>query len=87
MAEAGVTGCESDTWNAISAPPKTPPTIIAKLNDAANKAMQGARDARHDINSSTPHPGGGTPAEMAAFIKQETERWSKVIQAAGIKPE
>ena len=32
-------------------------------------------------------PGGGTPAEMAAFIKQETERWSKVIQAAGIKPE
>ena len=39
LAEAGVPGCESDTWNAITAPPKTPAAIIAKLNDAANKAM------------------------------------------------
>ena len=32
-------------------------------------------------------PGGGTPVEMAAFIKEETQRWSAVIHAAGIKPE
>ena len=40
-----------------------------------------------DIKQLNAAPGGGTPAEMAAFIKQETERWSEVIQAAGIKPE
>lgn len=34
-----------------------------------------------------PAPGGGTPAEMAAFIKDETRRWSEVIKNAGIKPE
>ena len=32
-------------------------------------------------------PGGGTPAEMAAFIKAETQRWGEVIHAAGIQPE
>ena len=32
-------------------------------------------------------PGGGTPAEAAAFIKEETQRWSGVIRDAGIKPE
>ena len=86
LAEAGVPGCESDTWNAISAPPKTPSAIIAKLNNSANKAMQTPEMlARYKQLNAT--PGGGTPAEMAAFIKEETERWSKVIRAAGIKPE
>jgi len=32
-------------------------------------------------------PGGGTPAEMAAFLKAETQRWSEVIKAAGIEPQ
>jgi tripartite-type tricarboxylate transporter receptor subunit TctC len=32
-------------------------------------------------------PGGGTPAQAAAFIKQETQRWSDVIRAAGIQPQ
>jgi tripartite-type tricarboxylate transporter receptor subunit TctC len=84
--EAGVHGCESDTWNAITAPPKTPPAVVAKLNDAANKVMQ-MPDllARYKALNAT--PGGGTPAEMAAFIKEETRRWSAVIRDAGIKPE
>ena len=33
-------GCESDTWNALTAPPKTPAGVVAKLNDAANQAMK-----------------------------------------------
>ncbi len=84
--ESGVKGCESDTWNAISAPPKTPAAIVAKLNDAANKVMQMPdMVARYQQLNAT--LGGGTTAETAAFIKEETERWSKVIKAAGIKPE
>jgi tripartite-type tricarboxylate transporter receptor subunit TctC len=84
--ESGVHGCESDTWNAITAPPKTPAAIIAKLNDAANKAMQ-APDLMARYKALSASPGGGTPAEMAAFIKDETQRWSAVIRDAGIKPE
>ncbi len=86
LAESGVPGCESDTWNALSAPPKTPAAVIAKLNDAANKAMHTPEMlARYKQLNAT--PGGGTPVEMAAFIKEETQRWSAVIHAAGIKPE
>ncbi len=84
--ESGVKGCESDTWNAITAPPKTPAAIIAKLNDAANKAMH-SPELLERYQSLNATPGGGTPAEMAAFIKQETERWSAVIKAANIQPE
>jgi len=86
LEEAGVMGCDSDTWHALTAPPKTPDDIVAKLNAAANKAMQDpellARFAQLSIG-----PGGGTPAEAAAFIKSETKRWSQVIRDAGIKPE
>ena len=43
LEEAGVSGCDSDTWHALTAPPKTPDDVVAKLNAAANKAMQDAR--------------------------------------------
>jgi tripartite-type tricarboxylate transporter receptor subunit TctC len=84
--EVGVHGCISDTWHAITAPPKTPPAIVAKLNQAANAAMQDPAllDRFKALSIS---PGGGTPAEMVAFIKEETLRWSEVIRKAGIQPE
>ena len=83
LAEAGVQGCESDTWNAITAPPKTPAAIVAKLNAAANTAMQ-TPDLLHRYQQLSASPGGGTPAEIRAFIQDETRRWSAVIRAAGI---
>ena len=86
LAEAGVPGCVSDTWHALTAPPKTPPDIVAKLNEAANKAMQ-APDLLDRYKALSITPGGGTPAEVGAFIKEETQRWGDVIRTAGIKPE
>jgi tripartite-type tricarboxylate transporter receptor subunit TctC len=86
LAEAGVPGCTSDTWQALSAPPGTPAAIVAKLNDAANKAMKDpellARFQQLNLR-----PGGGTPAEIAAFLKEETKKWGAVIREAGIKPQ
>jgi tripartite-type tricarboxylate transporter receptor subunit TctC len=86
LEEAGVPGCDSDTWHALTAPPKTPDDVVAKLNAAANKAMQDpgllATFAKLSIS-----PGGGTPAETRAFINQETQRWGDVIRAAGIQPQ
>ena len=84
LAEAGVSGCESDTWNALTAPPETPAAIVAKLNAAANKAMQ-APDLLDRYQKLSAGPGGGTPAETAAFVKEETRRWGEVIRAAGIQ--
>jgi tripartite-type tricarboxylate transporter receptor subunit TctC len=86
LAEAGVPGCISDTWQALTAPPKTPAAVIAKLNDAVNKAMKdpGLLARYQTLNL---RPGGGTPAEMTAFLKEETQKWGDVIREAGIKPE
>jgi tripartite-type tricarboxylate transporter receptor subunit TctC len=86
LAESGVQGCESDTWNALTAPPKTPAPVIAKLNAAVNKAMQ-APDLLDRYRQLSATAGGGTPAETAAFIKEETRRWSEVIRTVGIQPE
>jgi len=86
LAEASVTGCESDTWNALTAPPNTPAPIIAKLNAAANQAMQ-APDLLERYQQLNATPGGGTPAEAAAFIKEETRRWGEAIRSVGIQPE
>jgi len=85
-AEAGVPGCESDTWHALTAPPKTPAAIVAKLNEAANKALQ-APDLLDRFQKLNLTPGGGAPVEIAAFIKEETRRWGEVIRAANITPE
>jgi tripartite-type tricarboxylate transporter receptor subunit TctC len=86
LEEAGVPGCDSDTWNALTAPPKTPDGVVAKLNDAANKAMKDPEllDRYKALSLS---PGGGTPAEMSAFMKAEVQRWGAVIHDAGIQPE
>src|SRR5580698_6359908 len=86
LEEAGVPGCDSDTWHALTAPPKTPADIVAKLNAAVSKAMQdpGLLETYAKLSIS---PGGGSPAEASAFIKQETQRWGDVIRSAGIQPQ
>ena len=86
LEEVGVHGCISDTWHAITAPPKTPPEIVAKLNAAANAAMRDPGLREHFAALSI-GPGGGTPAEASAFVKEETQRWGDVIRKAGIAPE
>jgi tripartite-type tricarboxylate transporter receptor subunit TctC len=86
MEQAGVSGCESDTWNSLSAPPGTPDAVITKLNEAAAAALRNPVLLDHYAKLSMT-PGSGTPAELAEFIKQETIRWGAVIKTAGIQPE
>jgi tripartite-type tricarboxylate transporter receptor subunit TctC len=86
LEEAGVVGCVSDTWHALTAPPKTPADIIAKLNAAANAAVK-TPEVLARFGELSISPGGGTPAEAGTFIKDETTRWGEVIREAGIKPE
>jgi tripartite-type tricarboxylate transporter receptor subunit TctC len=86
IAEAGVPDLNVDTWNAIAAPPKTPAPIIAKINAAMNDVFR-MPDIRSRLATMSMEPAGGTPADMAAFVKHETARWADVIRAANIKVE
>jgi tripartite-type tricarboxylate transporter receptor subunit TctC len=86
MEEAGVPGFISDTWHALTAPPKTPADIVAKLNAASNAAMKDPTLLQH-FTALSISPGGGSPEQVAEFVKQETQRWDDVIRAAGIQPQ
>jgi tripartite-type tricarboxylate transporter receptor subunit TctC len=81
-----LSGFVSDTWFAIAAPPKTPPALAERISrDVAAALRQPDVVARYATLSA--EPGGGDPAATAAFIREETERWAKVIKTAGIKME
>src|SRR5438270_10981750 len=60
MDEAGVKGFRSDTWNALAAPPKTPGTIVAKLNVAINAVLAQPDTAEH-LRAMNMTPIGGMP--------------------------
>jgi len=85
MAEA-FPGFVSTTWFAVVAPPGTPREIADKLSQTIGEIVRQA-DVTKKFADLYSMPVGGTPDETAAFIKDERERWSKVIAAAGIKPE
>jgi tripartite-type tricarboxylate transporter receptor subunit TctC len=86
LIEVGLPGFISDTWNAISAPPKTPPAIVAKLNRAMNDVLE-EPETKARFRELNLLPGGGSPEDLAKLKRAETERWSKVIREAGIEPE
>jgi len=74
----------STSWFAVVAPPKTPPEIAKKLSQAFAEILREPEiEKRWREMSLTPV--GGTPEEVGAFLKAETERWHKVIVAGGIK--
>jgi tripartite-type tricarboxylate transporter receptor subunit TctC len=83
MAEAGLKDFISDTWNAISAPPKTPAPIIAILNSAVNEILK-MPDVQEQYRRLGLQAGGGSPEDMAKVVKDDTTRWSAVIREAKI---
>jgi len=86
MIELGVPDFISDTWNAISAPPKTPRPIIDRLNATINDVIK-ADAMKKRFAELNLLPVGGTPEEMRKLVEQETRRWGEVIRKAGIQPE
>jgi len=83
MQEAGLAGFVSDTWNAISAPPKTPPPIVAKLNAAINDVLRAPETQAH-LSLMHLKGVGGTPQRMVEIVKADTQRWGAVIRAANV---
>ena len=84
IAEAGLPGYETYTWNALFAPPKTPKAIVQRLNAEALKAVKDESvQARFKEFSATTV--GSTPEELATHVKAELAKWTPVIHDAGIQ--
>ena len=83
MAEAGLPEVVSETWNAISAPPKTPAPIVGKLNAAINEALR-EPDVVARFRDLQVLVGGGDVAATRKFVADQRQLWGKVIKAAGV---
>ena len=76
--EAGLPGFVSTTWFAAAAPPKTSDALAAEIAKAIIETLKLA-DVQEKFRNIGLEPVGNTPAEMAAFVKSEAQRWREVI--------
>jgi tripartite-type tricarboxylate transporter receptor subunit TctC len=87
FAEAGMPGLqETAPWVGVLAPAGTPPAIVNRLSEEMRKSLT-KPDTRERMKGMGAVVVGDTPAEFAAFLKQDYERWARVIKASGVKAE
>ncbi|MDP2396981.1 MAG: tripartite tricarboxylate transporter substrate binding protein [Burkholderiales bacterium] len=86
IAEAGVPGYEAVQWYGVLAPAAVSRDIITKLHTGVVRALQNPEVRQRLLNDGA-EPIGSSPEEFSAYLRSETAKWAKVIQAAGIKPE
>ena len=77
-------GFECQNWYAMLAPAGTPIQVITRLNSEMVKMIADPPFAQRLIELGS-EPQASTPAALLAHMRAESERWSKVIKAAGIK--
>ena len=70
-------------WFGMLAPPGTPPDIAQKISGATAEALK-QPDVAAWLAQQGFEASGSTPAQMAHLIRQDNERWGRVIRAVGI---
>ena len=84
MSEAGLKDFETGIWFGVMAPAGTPPSVIERLNRALNEAVKSP-----DVSGPLAKQGidmlGGSADEFARYVASETQKWARVIEAAGMK--
>jgi tripartite-type tricarboxylate transporter receptor subunit TctC len=84
IAESGVAGYETYTWNALFAPANTPPEVVARLNEAARKALADPAVVERMKEFSATIV-GSSPEELAAHVTAELAKWTPVVRDANIQ--
>lgn len=84
MAEAGLPGYETYTWNALFAPKDTPKEAVDRLNAAALKAMAdpGVAERMKEFSATIV---ASTPDELATHVKAEIAKWTPVVKDANVQ--
>jgi tripartite-type tricarboxylate transporter receptor subunit TctC len=86
MAEAGVRGSEAALWSGLHAPAGTPREVVARLNVELQKVLANPEvKAQFAAQSNDPLP--GSPEQFANVIREDVQRWARVVKTAGIKSE
>ncbi len=86
IVEGGMPRLTVVPWGGLFAPAKTPRDIVERLAREVNVILK-RPDIREQLEKQALEPGGSTPNELAAFLKQQLIDWSGAARAAGLKPE
>ena len=81
-----VPGFQAMSWHGVAFPAGTPPAIVEKLSAAIREAMA-TDEMKEKYATGGSRAIASTPAQFAAFIKEDTERWAPVIRASGARVE
>ena len=84
IAESGYPGYQATNWYGYYAPAKTPKEIVERLNREIVKALSSA-EVKDLLAKQGLEAAPGTPAQLAAFSRSESDIWGKVVKEAGIK--
>jgi tripartite-type tricarboxylate transporter receptor subunit TctC len=85
IAAQGLKGYEALQWFGYFAPAGTPKPIVEKIQLEMTKGLHSPK-VKQRLALEGAEPGGNTPAEFAAFLKEESEKWATVAKAAKIEP-
>jgi tripartite-type tricarboxylate transporter receptor subunit TctC len=83
VAESGVPGYESESWNGVAAPVKTPPAIIERLNKEVRAAVA-APDVKQRLQNLGIEARAGTPEQLRERLVADIAKWRAVIEKANI---
>jgi tripartite-type tricarboxylate transporter receptor subunit TctC len=86
VAESGVPGYQVTSWYGLFGPGGMPPDLVDRIHGDVTRVLA-LPDTRTRIAAEGGEPGNLTVAQFAAFTREESARWAKVIRAAGIKGE
>jgi tripartite-type tricarboxylate transporter receptor subunit TctC len=82
--ELGLKGFQAVAWNGLSAPARTPKEVIGRINADVLKVVR-SPDLLERLRAEGSDPVGNSPAEYAAFLREEIAKWARVIKTAGVK--
>jgi tripartite-type tricarboxylate transporter receptor subunit TctC len=86
VAESALPGFESNQWWAVSGPAGMSTPIVSRLNAEVNRVLR-TDDIRKRFALEGAEPVGGSPNDLAAYIKNDFEKWGAVIRSVGIQGE
>jgi tripartite-type tricarboxylate transporter receptor subunit TctC len=86
VAESGFPGYQASLWVGLFVPARTPGRLVGTLNRELNSILDSA-EMRGALADQAFEPGALAPDAFARLIREETARWRKVIEDAGLKPE
>jgi tripartite-type tricarboxylate transporter receptor subunit TctC len=82
-AESGFPELETDSWTALVAPAGTPSDIVSKINTRVDAYLKSG-DGKDQLAKMWMTPAGGTPEQLADYIKAENAKWGPIIKEANI---